>query len=132
MTPEGVPLMTKKLLIIGTVLLLTAMAAMAADAITGKWVLEQAGRGGGPATTTTYQLKAEGAKLTGTVQFPGFGDMEAPPPAQISNGKIEGNVITFDVTREMMGNSFTQKFEGVVSGDQLTIKTVTGTAKRAQ
>jgi hypothetical protein len=124
--------MTKKLLLTGMVLLLTAVAAMAADAITGKWVLEQAGRGGGPAMTTTYQLKAEGSTLTGTVQFPGFGDMEAPPPAPISNGKIAGNTITFDVTRDMMGNSFTQKFEGVVSGDQLTIKTVTGTAKRVQ
>lgn len=124
--------MTKKLLLTVMVLLLAAAAAMAADAISGKWVLEQAGRGGGPAMTTTYNLKAEGSKLTGTVAFPGFGDMEAPPPAPISNGKIEGNTISFEVTREMMGNSFTQKFEGVVSGDQLTIKTITGTAKRAQ
>lgn len=122
----------KKLLLTAVVLLVAAAAAIAADAFTGKWVMEQAGRGGMPGSTVTYEFKVEGSKLTGTVKFPGFGDMEAPPPAPISNGKVEGNTVTFDVTREMMGNSFTQKYEGVLNGDQLTIKTVTGVAKRAQ
>jgi opacity protein-like surface antigen len=125
--------MTKKLLLIVVVLLAATTAAIAADGIAGKWVMEQAGRGGGmPGMTVTYEFKVEGSKLTGTVKFPGFGDMEAPPPAPISNGKIEGNTISFDVTREMMGNSFTQKYEGVLNGDQLTIKQVSGVAKRAQ
>jgi opacity protein-like surface antigen len=124
--------MTKKLLLTVVVLLVAATAAIAADAISGKWVMEQAGRGGMPGMTVTYEFKVEGSKLTGTVKFPGFGDMEAPPPSPITNGKIEGNTISFEVTREMMGNSMTQKYEGVLNGDQLTIKTVSGVAKRAQ
>jgi hypothetical protein len=37
--------MTKKLFFVVTILLVVAFAAMAAD-VTGKWVYEQAGRGG--------------------------------------------------------------------------------------
>jgi opacity protein-like surface antigen len=113
--------MTKKLLCMGVVLLAVALAAMAADAITGKWSMEQAGRGGGPPTVSTMDLKADGAKLTGTFTRPGFGGGD-PMTTPISNGKVDGNNIAFDVTMDFNGNSFTMKYEGVVSGSDMKVK----------
>ena len=63
--------MTKKLLFVFTILLAVAFVAAAAD-VSGKWTYEQPGRGGGNASTVTITLKADGAKLTGTV-LGGFG-----------------------------------------------------------
>jgi hypothetical protein len=140
--------MTKKLLILGLTLLAVAIVAMAADAITGKWTMEQEGRGGGPPRVTTFDLKADGAKLTGSVTTPGFGrGGDAPPPpttTPIANGKVDGNNISFDVTRDFGGNSMTTKYECAVSGDAMKVKMtmpgfqggdpriVEGTAKRAK
>lgn len=113
--------MTKKLLFVGLIMLIVAMAVMAADAVTGKWTMEQAGRDGGPARVSTIDLKADGAKLTGTLTQPGFqgGD---PTAAPISNGKVDGNKVAFEVTRDMMGNSMTMKYEGTVSGSEMKLK----------
>jgi len=117
--------MTKKLLFAGMILLVVALVALAADAVTGKWVSETPGRDGTP-RQTTYNLKADGAKLTGTLTQPGFGPPgEAPPPpitSPIANGKVDGNNISFEVTRDMGGNSFTMKYEGVVSGSEMKLK----------
>jgi hypothetical protein len=119
--------MTKKLLFAGVILMAFALVAMGADAITGKWTMEQAGRGGGPPRVTTFDLKADGAKLTGTITSPGFGrGGDTPPPpttTPISNGKVDGNNITFEVTREFGGNSMTIKYEGAVSGSEMKLKT---------
>lgn len=114
--------MFKRLLIAGITFLALVLVASAADAITGKWVMEQAGMGGGPAMKTTFDMKAEGAKLTGTVQFPAFGDGPAMPPAQIANGKIDGNKVSFEVTMDAMGNSMTFKYEGAVTGNDMAMK----------
>ena len=113
--------MTRKLFFVGSILLIVALVAVAADAITGKWTLEQAGRQGGPARVSTMDLKAEGAKLTGTMSMPGFGGGEATT-APISNGKVDGNNVSFDVTRDMQGQSFTMKYEGTVSGSEMKLK----------
>jgi len=118
--------MTKKLLFVGMVLLTVALVAMAADAITGKWTMEQAGRGGGPPRVSTLDLKADGAKLTGSITQPGFGrGGDTPPPpttTQISNGKVDGNNVTFEVTRDFGGNTMTTKYEGAVSGAEMKLK----------
>ncbi len=119
--------MAKKLLYAGLVMLAVALVGFAADSITGKWVYEQAGRQGGTPRRTTLDLKAEGPGLTGTITQPGFGRRGGgPPPASvttpISNGKVEGNNISFEVTREFPGNSVTTKYDGVVSGDEMKLK----------
>jgi hypothetical protein len=137
--------MTKKLLFVGMILAL-AVAAVAADAITGKWVYEQPafGRGGGPGgggpggpggapgggnmppRTVTLDLKAEGAKLTGTILQPAFGrggDAPAPTPTPIANGKVDGNNISFDVTRETPMGSMKTSYTGTVSGAEMKLKT---------
>jgi hypothetical protein len=124
--------MTKKLLFVTTILLVVAFVAFAAD-VTGKWTYEQPGRNGGQGRPVTITLKADGAKLTGSVpammggrRGGGGGAPDAgaaPPPDQpISNGKIDGNNISFEVTREFQGNSMTTKYEGTLNGDELKLK----------
>jgi hypothetical protein len=113
--------------------------AQAADAkkadATGTWTWTQQGGRGGNANAnatprkSTLKLKAEGEKLTGTLSQPAFGrrgqggDAAATPPAPvetaISNGKIKGDDVSFEVTRERGGNSFTTKYSGKVAGDTL-------------
>lgn len=132
--------MTKKLLFVGLLMLAIAAVVLAADAVTGKWTIETPGRDGGPARVQTLTLKAEGAKLTGTISGGGgmgrMGGGGAPgagaPPAggggrgaqdsQIANGKVDGNKISFEVVRETPAGNMTTKYEGVVSGDQLNLK----------
>lgn len=126
--------MTRKTLFAGFLVLVFAVAALAADQISGKWVWESRGfgfGGGGAGIKTTLTLKAEGTKLTGTITLPSFGggppDPNTPPQMEevpISNGKIEGNNISFEVAREMMGMTRTTKYEGVLSGGELKIKII--------
>jgi hypothetical protein len=83
--------------------------AMAAD-VTGKYTAETQGRNG--PQTTTFDLKADGNTLTGTVSTP-RGEQK------IENGKIDGDTIMFTTTMTMGDNTMTQKFTGKVSGDTI-------------
>src|SRR4029077_2073322 len=96
--------MTKKLLFLATILLVGSLALMAAD-VSGKWTYEQPGRGGGPGRPVTITLKQDGAKLNGEVPGMGRGGDAPPPPTQITDGKVDGNMISFTVKREMGGNT---------------------------
>jgi len=130
--------MTKKLLFVTTVLLVVALGLWAADA-TGKWTFEQQGRNG--SQTVTLDLKADGSTLTGTMSG-GMGG-RGGTPAQISEGKVDGNTITFKVVREFNGNQFVTSYKGTVEGDSMKLdvtrpgrnggepQTNTVTAKRA-
>lgn len=111
-------------------LLSSALAVMvyAAD-VTGKWSFETQGRNG--PTTQTLNLKQSGSDLTGTLTGGRGGEV------QISDGKVDGNNVSFNVVREFQGNKVTIKYSGVMSGDEmkLTIETGRGpqevTAKRS-
>ena len=76
----------------------------------------------------TITLKADGAKLTGSVPGgmgrggAGGGGGTPPAPTEITNGKIDGNNISFEVTRDFGGNTMTTKYEGTLSGDELKLK----------
>jgi len=109
--------MTKKLLFVTTILLAVTFCLMAADA-SGKWVFEQEGRNG--SMQVTLNLKVDGAALTGTVSQPGRDGnaMETP----ISDGKVEGNNVSFTVKREFNGNSFVIAYRGTLDGDSLKIE----------
>jgi hypothetical protein len=85
------------------------LGAMAAD-VTGKYEAETQGRQG--PQKMTFDLKADGATVTGTVTTP-RGDQK------IENGKIDGDTITFTTTMQMGDNTMTQKFTGKVSGDSI-------------
>ena len=125
--------MTKKLLSVVTLMLVVAFALMAAD-ITGKWVAEQPGRNGGPPRQTTFDLKANGATLTGTMTGGmgggrrggggggGGGAAAAPQAREISDGKVDGNNISFTVKMDFNGQTMVSKYEGVLSGDELKLK----------
>jgi hypothetical protein len=113
--------MTKKLLFVVTIALVLAFSLLAAD-VTGKWVAEQPGRNGGPPRQTTFDLKADGAKLTGTMTG-GMGRGGAAPAAiEISDGKIDGNNVSFTVKRETPNGAMETKYTGTISGDELTLK----------
>jgi hypothetical protein len=111
--------MTKKLLFVTTILLALTFTAFAAD-VSGKWVYEQPGRGGGNPSKITLTLKQDGAKLTGNESRPGR-DGNAME-TEISDGKVDGSNISFKVTRNFNGNSFVSDFTGTVSGDEIKLK----------
>jgi hypothetical protein len=111
--------MTKKLLFVLTILLIASFALMAAD-VSGKWTYEGPGRGGNPGRPVTLTLKADGATLTGTVPAGGRGG--GGEPIAISDGKVDGDNISFTVKREFNGNAMVIKYEGVVNGDEMKLK----------
>jgi hypothetical protein len=95
----------------------------AADA-SGTWAWTTPGRDGAPGRKSTLKLKTEGDKVTGKLTAPGRQGGE-PTETEISNGKIKGDEISFEVTREFNGNKFTSKYAGKLSGD-----TIKGTVER--
>jgi hypothetical protein len=62
-------------------------------------------------------LKVEGAKLTGTLSTPRRGGEMAD--TAISEGKVNGAELSFTVTREFNGNTFSSKYAGKLSGDTI-------------
>lgn len=63
-----------------------------------------------------FNLKADGEKLTGTASAGPAG--EGP----IAAGKVDGDTISFTVTRELGGNTMKWTYTGVVSGDEIKFK----------
>jgi len=99
----------KKLLCVCAALSMTlsAATAMAAD-VTGTWTAE-AKAPDGSTFQLTFAFKQDGATLTGTVQGP-QGD-----PLEISNGKVDGDKFTFDVSF----NGVTIHHDCTVDGDTI-------------
>jgi len=100
----------KKIVQLGTLLAVAALSLFAADP-TGKWAASMPGRNG-DTMTVTFNLKADGAKLTGSV-----GGMRGD--TDISDGKIDGDNISFSVVREFNGNTMKQNYKGVIEGDTI-------------
>jgi hypothetical protein len=98
--------------------LLLAGVAMAA-AIDGKWVsVRKMERDGQAFTITqTFELKADGAKLTGSLTM-SFGDME-PRKVDIKDGKIDGGKFSFTVVMSTPNGEFKTVYEGTVAGETL-------------
>jgi hypothetical protein len=111
--------MTKKLLSLVAILSVLTFAALAAD-VSGKWTFEQAGRQGGNPTTTTITLKVEGGKLTGMVSRPGRGG-QGTMDTQISEGTVDGNMVTFKTSQDMRGTTFVTSYKGTLDGDTLKL-----------
>lgn len=122
--------MTRRAILFSTILLALVAGAFAAD-VTGKWVAQVEGRNG-QTREMTFNLKAEGENLTGTMSSRG-GDIA------ISEGKISGDTLSFVVTMERGGNTMKQNYTGKISGDEIAFKVEGGrgparefTAKRAK
>jgi len=80
---------------------------------TWKWTVNF----GGQEREMTLKLKLDGDKLTGSM--PGRDGQETV----IEDGKYKDGEVSFKVTRERMGNKFTIKYTGKVSGDTIKGKT---------
>ncbi|HEV3163725.1 MAG TPA: hypothetical protein VGZ22_06770 [Isosphaeraceae bacterium] len=88
-----------------------AKAATAAD-LTGTWKSEFTNQNGDK-IETTYKLKQDGDKVTGVVI--GRNNMET----EIKDGKVKDGTLSFTVTRERNGQTFTQKYSGKLEGDSI-------------
>jgi hypothetical protein len=87
-----------------------SLVAFAADAVTGTWKGSIETPGG--TFENTFVLKADGDKLTGTVQGGPGGEMK------IEEGKVDGSNVSFAVNMEFGKLNYT----GAVSGDDLKLK----------
>lgn len=90
-----------------------------AASIDGKWVSERKMERDGQSFTIvqTFDLKAEGTKLTGTIAMQ-FGNME-PRSVDIQDGKIEDAKFSFTTTMSTPNGDFKMKYSGSVEGDTL-------------
>lgn len=93
---------------------LLAAAAMAAD-VAGKWTAEMPGRPGGQARTVEMTFQVDGNTLTGAIGGP-QGD------TPISDGKIKGDTIKFNVVREFNGNTMKMVYTGKVGENEIKFK----------
>ena len=80
----------------------------------------------GQVRESTFKLKAEGEKLTGTASG-------RNNDATIDEGSIKGDEVSFKVTREFNGNKFTLKYTGKLAGDEIKLtRTFEGEAPGGQ
>lgn len=100
-------------LIAALILASLATASFAAD-ITGKWTAEM---GNGP--RITFDLKAEGAKLSGTASR---GGAHLP----ISDGAVKGDEIAFNLIRNMNGTEIKIAYKGKIAGDVIRMSATAG------
>jgi hypothetical protein len=108
---------------VSCVLLLVGAAAHAQSSGSnpaGTWTWTTPGRNGGPDRTNTLTLKIEDAKLTGKISAPGRGGQASETP--ITDGKVDGDTVSFAVVREFNGTSTTTKYSGKISADKITGK----------
>jgi hypothetical protein len=103
-----------RILAVVVVLGMISAAAVAAD-ISGKWVTEVAGMGGGEPMKIFYNFKVAGTTLTGTTGPEG---MDSP----ISEGKIDGDNISFVVKISMGEMEMKMKMKGKIAGEEIKLK----------
>jgi hypothetical protein len=108
-----------KQLTLAALTVLATLSLHAAD-ISGDWTWSTPGRSGGPDRTSKLTLAEDHGKLVGKVSAPGRDGTAADSP--ITNGKVDGAKISFDVVREFDGNKFTSRYSGEVGADKITGK----------
>jgi hypothetical protein len=91
---------------------LSALALFGAD-VNGKWTYEMQTRDG-QKREASMTLKAEGDKLTGTMQ-----GRQGDRP--IENGKINGDEISFETTVNMGGEDRKILYKGKLEGDEIKL-----------
>ena len=88
-----------------------AAAAPAAPDVTGDW------KGtfdmNGTPTELKFHLKSDGNAVTGTVERPGA------PPAEVHEGKIEGETVSFWMTTDYEGQTYTIVYKGKITAGQI-------------
>ncbi|MCA9191882.1 MAG: alpha/beta hydrolase fold domain-containing protein [Planctomycetales bacterium] len=83
---------------------------------TGKWTWEQASFGGNM-SRQELEIRLENGQIVGSLTS----HFSNRPTRQmdISNAKLSGDKLSFDVVREFNGNAFTTSYECVIVGDEL-------------
>lgn len=95
------------------VALLCALPASAADA-TGKWTAEFDTQVG--VQKYTFDLKVEGGKVTGKASFERMGEKGE---ADLQDGRLAGDDISFVETLDFQGNKVPIAYTGKVAGDEI-------------
>ena len=80
---------------------------------TGTYLWTVPGRNGGPDRTNTLVLKLDGDNLTGKLTAPGRGGQTTA--TDISDGKITGANVSFNVVRTFNDNTMTNKYSGTLA-----------------
>ena len=98
--------------VLAAAFLSSTLPLQAADAaVAGKWTAQVPGRDG-QTRDVTFNFKTAGDKLTGTMSGR-QGDVE------ITDGKVKGDEVSFDVTMNMQGNTAKMTYKGKVAGDEI-------------
>jgi hypothetical protein len=113
-----------------SLMLVLAFTAAAAD-VSGTWKAATETPNGN--FETTFKFKADGDKLTGSTSNRFMGE------TAISDGKVDGDSISFTVNANFNGNDVKLNYKGKVSADELKLtleipgrdRTIEMTAKRA-
>jgi len=118
--------MTRILSLLALLGVFTFVAA-AADP-SGTYKAEVAGRNGNT-QTLTINLKADGSSLTGAI-------VNARGEVAISDGKVDGDNVSFNVKRSFNGNEMVMKYKGKIEGDTIkftqTMTTLDGTERKTE
>jgi hypothetical protein len=103
----------KKFLLTTLVLCAASLTAFAAS-IDGKWTSEM--KMGERTIQNTFNLKADGSTLTGTMEMSMGGQSRS---VDIKNGKVDGDKFSFTTVQRGKQGERTVVYEGSVEGDQL-------------
>lgn len=103
--------MRYRMAVLSAVLVLVTITIAWAANVDGKWVAQVPGQGG-QTREVTFNFKADGAKLTGTVS----GRQGETP---IADGTVKGDDISFTQSFEAQGNTIKLIYTGKVSGDEI-------------
>ncbi len=104
--------MRSRLALYTIALLMTCVVAGSAADVTGKWVAQVPGRNG--TQEMTFNLKAEGGKLTGSV-------VTGQREQAISEGQISGDNVSFVVVQSRGGTETKTIYKGSVSGTEMKL-----------
>ena len=110
----------RKSLLLAVFITAGLVCAYAAD-ITGKWTAEFNSEVG--LQKYVFEFKADGAVLTGTA-ISNIDGAEAKTP--ITEGKIDGNKISFVENLNYQGMELRIVYEGTVSGDEIQLARIEG------
>jgi hypothetical protein len=96
---------------------ISTLAALAAD-ISGNWKATAEGPNG--AMERTFTFKQDGTKLTGETVSSFTGK------STITDGKVEGDTVTFSITADFGGNPMKIDYTGKISGNEIKLKSDAG------
>lgn len=125
--------MLRRSLVVAVLIVAGLVCAYAAD-ITGKWNAEFESQVG--PQKYVFDFRVEGTALTGKA-ISNIGGTEAT--TDITEGKIDGNTITFVENLDYQGMPLRIAYKGTVSGDEINLSRMVGeqegetfTARRAK